>query len=85
MQIENLSKDLDTEAMTTVRGGLALTGQVVPTNVQENDLIQKFDIASNGPVAIANDASQSNDSSQRTIMPIGSVVGLPSAFRGLIG
>jgi hypothetical protein len=78
MRIENLSTDLDTEAMTTVHGGLALTGQVVPTNVQENDLIQKFDIASNGPVAIANDAGQSNDSSQPTIMPVGSVLAIPT-------
>jgi hypothetical protein len=79
MRIENLSKDLDTEAMTSVHGGLALTGQVVPTNVQENDLMQAFNIASNGPVAIANDAGQSNESSQPTIMPIGSeVLGIPT-------
>jgi hypothetical protein len=73
MQIENLSKELDTEAMKTVNGGLALTGQVVPTNVQSNELLQKFDIASNGPVAIANDADQSNDSSQPSFVPVGSV------------
>jgi hypothetical protein len=73
MKIENLSKELDTETMTAVRGGLALTGQVVPTNVQSNELIQKFDIASNGPVAIANDADQSNYSSQESFVPVGSI------------
>jgi hypothetical protein len=73
MQIENLSKDLDTEAMTEVRGGVALTGQVVPTNIQSNELVQKFDIASNGPVAIANDGTQSNDSSQPSFVPVGSL------------
>jgi hypothetical protein len=78
MQIENLSKDLDTETMTAVHGGLALTGQVVPTNVQSNALIQKFDIASNGPVAIANDADQSNDSEQLSILPVGSFLGFLS-------
>jgi hypothetical protein len=36
-------------------------------------LLQKFDIASNGPVAIANDADQSNDSSQPSFVPVGSV------------
>jgi hypothetical protein len=72
MKIENLSKDLDTETMTEVRGGLALTGQVVPTNVQSNELIQKFDIASNAPVAISNDTDQSNYSDQDSIVPVGS-------------
>jgi hypothetical protein len=73
MKIENLSKDLDTEAMTEVKGGLALTGQVVPTNVQSNELLQNFDIASHGPVSIANDADQSNYSNQDSIVPVGSV------------
>ena len=73
MKIENLSKELDSETMAEVRGGEALTGQVVPTNVQSNELLQKFDIASNGPVAIANDADQSNDSSQPSFVPVGSV------------
>ena len=73
MKIENLSKELDTETMTAVRGGLALTGQVVPTNVQSNKLLQSFDITSNGPVAIANDADQSNDSSQESFVPVGSL------------
>jgi hypothetical protein len=73
MKIENLSNELDTKTMKTVRGGLALTGQVVPTNVQSNELVQKFDIASNGPVAIANDADQSNDSSQPSFVPVGSI------------
>jgi hypothetical protein len=73
MKIENLSKDLDTKTMTEVRGGLALTGQVVPTNVQSNALEQKFDIASHGPVAIANDADQSNYSSQDSFVPVGSI------------
>lgn len=74
MQIDNLNKDLDKETMKDVRGGLALTGQVVPTNVQSNEALQKFDIASNGPVAIANDADQSNDSSQDSLVPVGSVI-----------
>jgi len=73
MKIENLSKDLDAEAMTEVRGGLALTGQVVPTNVQSNALAQKFDIVSGGPVAIANDADQSNYSDQDSFVPVGSI------------
>ena len=34
MKIENLSKDLDPNAMTAVKGGIAFTSQVVPTNVQ---------------------------------------------------
>jgi hypothetical protein len=76
MKIENLSKDLDTETMTEVKGGLALTGQVVPTSVQENSLLQNFHIASNGPVAIANDADQSNDSDQDSFAPVGSLVAL---------
>jgi hypothetical protein len=78
MKIENLSKDLDTEAQKDIRGGLALTGQVVPTNVQSNALEQAFNIASNGPVAIANDANQSNDSSQESLVPVGSILGIPS-------
>ena len=73
MKIENLSKDLDTEAMTEVKGGLALTGQVVPTNVQSNELLQNFDIAAHGPVGISNDADQSNYSNQDSIVPVGSV------------
>ena len=77
MLIENLSKELDTKTMTDVRGGLALVGQVVPTNVQSNSLIQKFDIASNGPVAIANDANQENSSSQPSFVPVGSLFVTP--------
>jgi len=73
MKIENLSKDLDTESMSEVKGGLALTGQVVPTNVQSNALEQAFNIASNGPVAIANDGTQSNESDQESIVPVGSI------------
>jgi hypothetical protein len=73
MKIENLSKDLDTEAMTEVTGGTALTGQVVPTNVQSNALEQAFNIKAGGPVAIANDADQSNDSDQESIVPVGSI------------
>jgi hypothetical protein len=73
MLIKDLSKELDTETMATVRGGDALTGQVVPTNVQVNKLIQGFNIASNGPVAIANDGDQSNDSSQQSFVPVGSL------------
>lgn len=78
MKIENLSKDLSTEAMTEVTGGTALTGQVVPTNVQSNELLQGFNIASNGPVAIANDASQSNESDQDSFVPVGSLFLAPS-------
>ena len=73
MLINDLSKELDTETMTTVHGGVALTGQVVPTNVQSNELVQSFNIGSNGPVAIANDASQSNYSSQPSFVPVGSL------------
>ena len=73
MKIENLSKDLDTETMTEVHGGLALTGQVVPTNVQSNELLQSFHVAGNGPVAIGNDADQANYSSQDSDVPVGSV------------
>ena len=73
MKIENLSKDLDTVSMTEVRGGTALTGQVVPTNVQSNALEQAFNIKANGPVAIANDADQSNYSSQESFVPVGSI------------
>ena len=84
MKIENLSKELDTETMTEVHGGLALTGQVVPTNVQENDLLQNFNISSNGPVAIANDANQSNDSDQESIVPVGSIVGNLFGKKGIL-
>jgi hypothetical protein len=78
MLIQDLSKELDTKTMTTVHGGVALTGQVVPTNIQSNELLQSFNIASNGPVAIANDADQSNDSSQPSFVPVGSLfVGTP--------
>jgi hypothetical protein len=77
MRIENLSKELDTKTMSAVRGGVALTGQVVPTNVQSNALLQKFDIASKGPVAIANDADQSNESSQPSFVPVGSLFVTP--------
>jgi hypothetical protein len=78
MKIENLTKDLDTEAQKAVTGGTALTGQVVPTNVQSNALEQAFNISSCGPVALANDASQSNDSSQETLLPVGSILVIPS-------
>ena len=78
MKIENLSKDLDTEAMTEVKGGIAFTSQVVPTNVQSNELLQSFNIASNGPVAIANDGSQSNYSDQDSFVPVGSLFLTPS-------
>ena len=78
MLINDLSKELDAETMATVRGGDALTGQVVPTNIQSNELLQSFHIASNGPVAIANDANQSNDSDQDSFVPVGSLfVGAP--------
>jgi hypothetical protein len=78
MKIENLTKDLDTEAQKAVTGGTALTGQVVPTNVQSNELLQAFNIASNGPVAIANDGSQSNESDQESLVPVGSILAIPS-------
>ena len=83
MRIENLSKDLDTETMTEVRGGIAFTSQNVPTNVQSNELVQSFNIASRGPVAIANDADQSNYSDQDTFAPVGSLFVAPY-LRGLI-
>ena len=74
MKIENLSTELDTEAMAAVSGGAGLTGQVVPTNVQSNELVQSFNIASRGPVAIANDADQSNYSDQDSFVPVGSLL-----------
>jgi hypothetical protein len=74
MKIENLTKDLDTETMTEVTGGTALTGQVVPTNVQSNELLQGLHVAAGGPVAIGNDASQDNYSSQDTVAPVGSLL-----------
>ena len=74
MQIDNLTKDLDKEQQKEVKGGIALTGQVVPTNVQSNELLQNFDIASKGPVAIANDATQVNESDQDSFSPVGSVI-----------
>jgi len=77
MKIENLGKDLDTATMTEVKGGIALTGQVVPTNVQSNEALQSFNIASNGPVAIANDGSQSNYSDQDSFVPVGSLFVTP--------
>ena len=85
MKIENLSKDLDAEAMAAVAGGTALTGQVVPTNVQSNELIQSFNIASHGPVAIANDADQSNYSDQDSFVPVGSLLLSFPYSRKLIG
>ena len=78
MKIENLSKELDSATMTEVKGGVSLTGQVVPTNVQSNALLQAFDIKASGPVAIANDANQSNDSDQETFSPVGSIFALRS-------
>jgi hypothetical protein len=74
MQIDNLNKDLDKEKMAEVKGGVALTGQVVPTSVQSNELLQNFDVNAKGPVAIANDATQSNDSDQDSFVPVGSLV-----------
>jgi len=73
MKIENLAKDLDTVAMTEVTGGTALTGQVVPTNVQSNELGQSFQIGAGAPVAIDNDADQSNYSRQDSVVPVGSL------------
>jgi hypothetical protein len=78
MKIENLSQELDTQDMTDVRGGVALTGQAVPTSVQSNELAQKFNIASCAPVAIGNSADQSNYSSQSTFEPVGSVFVIPT-------
>jgi hypothetical protein len=81
MKIENLSHDLDTAAMTAVTGGTALTGQVVPTNVQCNQLGQGFSVGSAAPVAIGNDAEQSNYSSQDTVLPVGSlIVSIPRCY-----
>ena len=78
MKVDNLSKELDKEAMEAVAGGTALTGQVVPTNLQSNELGQSFNIGSKGPVAIANDADQSNDSSQPSFVPVGSIFVTPT-------
>jgi hypothetical protein len=52
--------------------------------VQSNALEQAFNIASNGPVAIANDASQSNESDQNSFVPVGSIF-LSPALSKLIG
>ncbi len=81
MKIENLNKDLDSAAQKEVTGGTALTGQVVPTNVQSNELLQKLNVASAGPVALGNDASQDNCSSQDTFAPVGSAVLGPDFLR----
>jgi hypothetical protein len=81
MKIENLTKDLDTEAQQAVTGGTALTGQVVPTNVQSNELLQKFNVTAGGPVALGNDASQDNYSSQDTLAPVGSAILGPDFLR----
>jgi hypothetical protein len=78
MKIENLTQDLDTEAQKAVTGGTALTGQVVPTNVQCNTAGQTFDVGSCAPVAIGNSAEQSNYSSQSTFAPVGSVFVTPT-------
>ena len=83
MQIENLSKELDKETMTTVSGG-ASTGQVVPTVLQNNDLKQIFNVASNGPVAIANDGSADNDADVHTFNPVDSLVASPGLLREII-
>ena len=81
MKIENLSHDLDASAMTEVTGGTALTGQVVPTNVQCNALGQEFQVGSCAPVAIGNDAEQSNYSSEETALPVGSlIVSIPRCY-----
>ena len=74
LTIHDLSKEVD---MTAVRGGTSLVSQVVPTNVQQNDLVQKFDIMATGPVAIANDANQTNDASMPSFAPSGSFISLP--------
>jgi hypothetical protein len=42
--------------------------------VQDNALEQAFNIASKGPVAIANDGSQSNESDQGSFVPVGSLI-----------
>ena len=81
MKIENLNKDLDTAEQKEVTGGTALTGQVVPTNVQSNELLQKFNVGSDGPVALGNDAYQDNYSSQDTFSPVGSAVLGPDFLR----
>ena len=81
MRIENLNKDLDTEAQKAVTGGTALTGQVVPTSVQSNELLQKFNVGAGGPVALGNDATQDNYSSQDTVSPVGSVILGPDFLR----
>jgi hypothetical protein len=78
MRIDNLSKDLDSKALETVHGGVAVIGQVVPTNIQSNQMAQDFNIGSKAPVAIGNEGYQSNYSSQPTIAPVGSLFVTPS-------
>jgi hypothetical protein len=75
LNIRDLSKEID---MTAVRGGTSLVGQVVPTNLQSNELLQKFNVVSNGPVSIGNDANQSNYASMDTFSPVGSFIGMPA-------
>jgi len=74
MKLANLSKELATETMGNVKGGLAEVGQVVPTSLESNKLLQNFQIGANGPVAISNDADQSNHSDQNSFVPIDSDV-----------
>jgi hypothetical protein len=81
MKIENLSKELDAVTMTEVTGGTALTGQVVPTSVQSNELAQTFQIGAGAPVTVGNDADQSNYSSQDSVVPVGSLlVSIPRCY-----
>jgi hypothetical protein len=81
MKIENLAKDLDTATMTAVTGGTALTAQVVPTNVQSNQLAQDFQIGGAAPVMVGNDADQSNYSSQESVAPVGSLlISIPRCY-----
>jgi hypothetical protein len=74
MKIENLSKELDTETMTAVRGGTSQVGQVVPTANQVIEQTQTNNILAHGPVALANDQSASNDASQPSYVPVGSLL-----------
>jgi hypothetical protein len=73
MRIENLSKEIDTKAMTAVRGG-STGAQNVPTFNQGNWLSQTYNVHSDAPVQILGDMSGSNDASAPNYQLPGSFV-----------
>jgi hypothetical protein len=73
MRIENLSKEIDTKAMTAVRGG-SVGAQNVPTFNQGNWLSQSYNVYSDAPVQITGDMSGSNSASAPSYQLPGSFV-----------